>query len=59
MYFCVYVCVCVGSQASSETGQTASIALLEESRVSAKVSTGLLGEILDTITASGCVGFEP
>lgn len=54
IHFCV--CVCVSSQAGSETGQTAPIALLDESRASAKVSTGSLGEILDIITASGCVG---
>lgn len=40
--------------AGSERGQTAPIALLDESRASANVSTGSLGEILDIITASGC-----
>lgn len=53
---CMLFCVCVSSQAGGETGKTAPIALLDETRVSANVSTGSLGEILDIITASGCVG---
>lgn len=53
---CVHAFLCVSSQAGGETGKTAPIALLDETRVSANVSTGSLGEILDIITASGCVG---
>lgn len=57
---CISVCVsvCVSSQAGRETGPTAPIALLDESRASANVSTGSLGEILDIITASGCVSSD-